>query len=310
MIITKKPEKRDNYYSRIFHYDSARKALEDVLLNLMKCGITTVFLPAFIGYSPKEGSGIFDPVLKTGIGYDFYGMTENLHLDLEDIKNRICNSDKKVAILLVHYWGYIDPNYEEIAKFCKSKEVVIIEDSAHALFTEVCGQTLAGKYADYIIYSLHKMFPINSGGALRVLNGNTFDANLQTKIDFNIFEYDIVSISEKRKSNACFLENKLKDNPKIKILRSGYDYEGNVPQTFPILLDKAINRYNVYLKLNEMGYGVISLYHTLIQEIMSKNFYSSEKLSSGILNLPVHQDVSEETLEKVCESLIKIIDNE
>jgi len=72
--------------------------------------------------------------------------------------------------------------------------------------------------------------------------------------------------------------------------------EGVVPQTLPVLI---LNRPRdtLYFELNNLGYGVVSLYHTLIEPIREADFPESHWLSKRILNLPVHQDASVEMLE-------------
>ena len=87
-MISKAPESIDNYYHQIIYHDNARNAFEDILLNLMEHQESTILLPAFIGYSPKEGSGIFDPILHTGIQYKFYAMTKELFIDINDLKEK------------------------------------------------------------------------------------------------------------------------------------------------------------------------------------------------------------------------------
>ena len=48
----------------------------------------------------------------------------------------------------------------------------------------------------------------------------------------------------------------------------------------------------LFLKyMNENGFGVVSLYHTLIEPLHKPEFCETLWLSKHILNLPVHQDV-------------------
>ena len=63
-----------------------------------------------------------------------------------------------------------------------------------------------------------------------------------------------------------------------------------VPQTFPVLVNADV-RDRVYREMNASGYGVVSLYHTLIDAIAQDQFPASHEVSRRILNLPVHQDV-------------------
>lgn len=305
-MITKKPELLNNFHRKILYYENARSALKDVLLNLMKNQKITILLPAFIGYSPKEGSGIFDPILSTGIKYKFYALKEELLIDIADLKKLIVSIKGRIAILLVHYWGYVDPQYEQIIDLCKKNNIVIIEDVAHAFFTEFYNSRMCAD-ADYAIYSLHKMFPIDKGGMLKMKDDSEFVSYSNTETDYDIWSYDIMGISQVRKYNANILENMLEGNEKIELLRPERMFPTCIPQTYPILLKEGIDRYKVYLELNNLGFGVISLYHTLIDAIDDMVYWRSKKISSGILNLPVHQDVSEKELVNMCKGLKRII---
>lgn len=55
--------------------------------------------------------------------------------------------------------------------------------------------------------------------------------------------------------------------------------------------------------MNADGYGVVSLYHTLIPEIPPKHFAESHALSNEILNLPVHQDLAPSQIPALVEAL-------
>lgn len=172
-MITKKPERKDNYNCEIYGYENARTAFEDILINLKSLDYT-ILMPGFIGYSPNEGSGVFDPILKTQTKYEFYKMTEELYVDITDLERHLVENNDKKAILLIHYFGYVDPQYEDIVILCKKYNIKIIEDSAHAFYTEYCKGSI-GKQADYIIYSIHKLFPFENGGMLKVRGIKDFE---------------------------------------------------------------------------------------------------------------------------------------
>jgi len=91
---------------------------------------------------------------------------------------------------------------------------------------------------------------------------------------------------------------------KITILRKRLN--GIVPQTFPILLDDNKLRDRLYFQMNKEGYGVVSLYHTLVDAI-DESFVVEHDISSKILNLPVHQDVVKKDLKHMVDKLLSII---
>ena len=60
--------------------------------------------------------------------------------------------------------------------------------------------------------------------------------------------------------------------------------------------------------MNELGYGVISLYHTLIKEIDRTVFPVEAALSQRILNLPIHQDVDIPSMDAMLTALEAVMD--
>ena len=57
--------------------------------------------------------------------------------------------------------------------------------------------------------------------------------------------------------------------------------------------------------MNNEGYGVVSLYHTMIDVLQNKENKEAVKLSKCILNLPVHQDVDTNQYIPMIDCLIK-----
>ena len=57
-----------------------------------------------------------------------------------------------------------------------------------------------------------------------------------------------------------------------------------------------------------LGFGVVSRYLELISEGVEKKFINSYNISRNILNLPVHQDISECKLRLLLKALIKELD--
>ena len=104
-----------------------------------------------------------------GIKIQYYNLTNELDVDVKDLKERI-NANTKV-VYINHFMGYptsIDP----IREICDSFGLKIIEDCAHAL-TGTLGGKLLGSLGDFSIFSYRKFLPIADGGAL-VINNSQF----------------------------------------------------------------------------------------------------------------------------------------
>jgi len=59
--------------------------------------------------------------------------------------------------------------------------------------------------------------------------------------------------------------------------------------------------------MNKAGYGVTSLYHTLIDEI-GDSYTVEHEISDRILNLPVHQDAEKRDLDQMLDRMSSIMD--
>ena len=77
---------------------------------------------------------------------------------------------KTKAVVVVHLYGFIIPDIKEIASFCKDNNILLIEDVAQAMGTEINGQK-AGTFGDFGVFSFHShknMTTLGEGGMLVV----------------------------------------------------------------------------------------------------------------------------------------------
>jgi len=261
-----------------------------------------VLLPGYLGWSSREGSGVFDPVRELGAPYGFYRMTRELHIDLHDLEQQVIHFRPRV-VLLIHYFGYPDPNCCRAAEIARNAGSLVIEDEAHALFSDLIGKA-CGRTGNAAFFSLHKMLPFDSGGLVLFNDSNWSIMSCagmhrsESNMMISLAEYDLAQISYLRIRNVIFLLDKLAAlSPHLKVLRPQLP-SGVVPQTLPVLLHKA-PRNEIYSAMNQAGFGVVSLYHTLIDEISSECFPDAHWISDRIINLPVHQDATLEALDRM-----------
>lgn len=108
-----------------------------------------------------------------------------------------------------------------------------------------------------------------------------------------MYDYDFGEIARKRTDNYLILDRMIRDKKYEDFfvpLKQDAAIKNAVPQSYPVLI-KSGNRDKIYEIMNSAGFGVVSLYHTLIPELQTDEFEESRKVSKYILNLPVHQDV-------------------
>lgn len=88
---------------------------------------------------------------------------DDLCLSLDDLKKKVTRNTKAVAV--VHIGGHIAFEIEEIARFCKERDIYLVEDCAHVHGGSWNGKTggawgLAGSYSFYAT----KTMPLGEGG--------------------------------------------------------------------------------------------------------------------------------------------------
>lgn len=278
------------------YYSWAREAMYDLLRAMLDAHlIDTVLVPAYVGWSPREGSGIFDPLVRlTGLETSFYAMTEDLQIDAEDLGARMAQCERgRFVVLIVNYFGFYDRGIDEIVRNVRNASGWVIEDNAHGFFTHVLGDT---SYSDATFFSLHKMFPFSGGGSLLVghdeLKGLPLQGLTRPEAGLDPWEYDIAAIARTRRENYARLDELVRgegvSNHLVALMPELPD--AVVPQTFPVVI-RTGSRDAIYVEMNAAGYGVVSLYHTLIEPLRVPEYRASAALSRRILNLPVHQDV-------------------
>lgn len=301
MIIHKAQIQETNYKKNEFFYNRARDAMYDIVNQLVKLGYTNILLPGYIGWSPKEGSGIFDPINRIdSISKTYYKMSRNLEIDLDDIVRKASDSS---IVLLVSYFGFRDLKIKQIIKELRKKKVFILEDNAHGFFTYIKESTLD---IDATFFSLHKMFPFPKGGSLIVKNKDfpISKLNKMVELPFNPYTFDLQAIADIKIENYKKLFELTRYCKYFNVFHDLSYLNTNVPQTFPIII-KVGCRDKIYELMNQRGYGVVSLYHTMIPDLAGDEYKDSRWLAKRIMNLPVHQDVDATKYSEMVDELIK-----
>jgi dTDP-4-amino-4,6-dideoxygalactose transaminase len=268
-----------------------------------------VLLPAYIGWSPREGSGVFDPVRALGLRFDFYRLTPTLGIDVGDFSRRLERSRPRVVVL-IHYFGFPADGFRQAAALARAAGAFVVEDEAHAMLSDLVGG-ICGRSGDAVLWSFHKLLPTPTGGALVVnpsagseLVSRLREHGSRTPLSIDPLSYDLLAIARhRRRCAAAFLaalrphERKLRSLFPVLLGRA-------VPQTLPVVIRRG-SRDDIYFGMNEAGYGVVSLYHTLIDEVTAHEHPEAHRLSRTVLNLPVHQDVALDAIPGFVAALAK-----
>jgi len=301
-MIAKKAANSFNHARRVVPFQSGREAFR-AMLNALDLAGGKVLLPSYIGWSPKEGSGVFDPIVSLRLEHSFYALDERLRIDIGSIRRELAGGGIRVLVI-IHYFGYVDPCYEEAVKIARAHGVFVLEDEAHAMLSDLVGG-ICGRLGDACIYSFHKLLPVESGGAA-VINDAACPLAQFLVADpdcaLPLCDFDLHRIADKRRANSLMLDELVRElAPGIEPL-FGAPVCCVFPQSYPVLIRNG-SRDRLYHEMNAAGFGVVSLYHTLITPISPECFPAAAKVSRHILNLPVHQDASEKDLESMVREL-------
>lgn len=291
-----------------FFYSSAREGMLDLLAR-GAIGAGGVLLPAYIGWSAREGSGVFDPVRQSGAEYGFYGLNPDLSVEIDSLEHMLAQA-RPAVLILIHYFGRTEPNLARIRELADEYRVVLVEDLAHGFFTAQQNGP-AGRSGDVLLYSLHKMFPIPDGGQVVYRDRSLVSAQADTRAELarTVLNFDWAAIARQRRDNFTALTTELS-----RLVQSGSPFRllwselspHDVPQTLPVYVLGGV-RDQLYGRMNDLGYGMVSLYHTLIPEV-GASFPVTDDLAKHIINFPVHQDVTSESIVPMAQAFGALLD--
>jgi hypothetical protein len=290
-------------------YGSAREGMKDFLANSTATD-QGILLPAFIGWSAREGSGVFDPVRQLDIKPKFYNLNPDLSVDLSSMEAELRASNVQ-AVVVIHYFGRSEPRLLEICELAHRHNALLVEDLAHGFFSAQSSPS-AGKSGDVRLYSLHKMFPLAHGGLVTYAKPGLITGQEETEPELaaQLLSYNWASIGRKRIDNFTRIMEQLRRLPGY-----GRTFEplwsrlapGDVPQSLPVRVLDGV-RDDIYHGMNSDGFGMVSLYHTLIEQVRGA-FPELEALSRQIVNFPVHQDVPEGSIGPMVASFERHLSN-
>ena len=284
-------------------FDSARSAIAGFFRANHVIPGDTVLCPAYIGWSAREGSGVLDPLIELGLQVRFYRVEADLGIDVGHLQELLATGDI-AGVIVIPFFGHIPRGYREAIDSGQKSGALVLEDEAHALLTDLINGT-SGRFGDAAVVSLHKFLPVQKGGAI-LLNQRNRSSSIETwqagSPVLDLLEYDLASIARQRIANANALFELLVPLAGLVDPLWPDCSPDEVLHSFPVVISSG-SRDLLYERMNGDGYGVISLYHTLVSAISPREFPDSHALSSRILNLPIHQDIRTDDLQPMIDRL-------
>ena len=105
--------------------------------------------------------------------------------DLKKAVNDYKGEAKKLVILLSDIGGIINPDIEKIAKFCKEKNIILLEDAAHS-FGSNLNKKFSGTFGNAGVYSYYSTKAIFAGEGGIVVTNDKNIGNLMK--DFIVYD--------------------------------------------------------------------------------------------------------------------------
>jgi len=97
-----------------------------------------------------------------GASIRFYRVRRDLEPDLEHIEELLKLHPR--ALYVTHFIGWPQP-MRELVRMCRSQGMLLIEDCALSLLSELEGEPL-GRFGHYSVFCLYKSLPVPNGGML------------------------------------------------------------------------------------------------------------------------------------------------
>lgn len=148
----------------------------------------------FRGLGIKHGSTAWLPdyhcgvevqaAIDAGMNVQYYRISQDLMIDEDDLLERM--RAKPGPVLIIHYFGFPQPQLRRIAQTCAELGVTLIEDCAHALFSSL-GEIPLGSVAPVAVFSLRKTLPVYDGATL-VLNQSQLDSPPRMRSSIDSYE--------------------------------------------------------------------------------------------------------------------------
>ena len=186
---------------------------------------------------------------------------ETLMPNFEDLKKAVNNYDKKtdkLVILLSDIGGIINPDIEKIVKFCKEKNIILIEDSAHS-FGSTLNKNFSGTFGNAGVYSYYSTKAIFAGeGGVVVTDDNNIGNLMKDFIVYDRFK--------KKMNIGCNI--RLSELQALMIYSVVKEYEEIIK-----------NKFKIAKKYSEICKSLDIKYISQKNNLMSGNYYKFTVIS-------------------------------
>ena len=298
-----------------------------------------VFVPSFTFYSTSEVVSLEGA---TPIFVDVDERTFNIDaMKLEKAIKQVINEGKlnPKAIIPVDLFGQV-ANFPEILEIAEKYNLKVVEDGAQGFGGSINGK-MACSFGDISTTSFFPAKPLGcygDGGAIFTDDEEVYELMLSLRVHGKgSFKYENVRVGynsrldtiqaaillpkfeafkeyelDNRNKFAKMYTEKLKDIIKTPVVPEGYVSSW---AQYTLILDSEEERNNLQDELKKAGiptmvYYPIPLHKQIVYEGYNFNLDDlkvSEELSKKVLSIPMHPYMNEETVNKICDEIIKIL---
>lgn len=298
-----------------------------------------VFVPSFTFYSTSEVVSLEGA---TPIFVDVDERTFNIDaMKLEKAIKQVINEGKlnPKAIIPVDLFGQV-ANFPEILEIAAKYNLKVVEDGAQGFGGSINGK-MACSFGDISTTSFFPAKPLGcygDGGAIFTDDEELYKLMLSLRVHGKgSFKYENVRVGynsrldtiqaaillpkfeafkeyelDNRNKFAKMYTEKLKDIIKTPVVPEGYVSSW---AQYTLILDSEEERNNLQDELKKAGiptmvYYPIPLHKQIVYEGYNFNLDDlkvSEELSKKVLSIPMHPYMNEETVNKICDEIIKIL---
>jgi perosamine synthetase len=113
------------------------------------------------------------PLEKAGARPVFFNVNRDMSIDWDHISSLLAGKSRRPRVMVWYHYLGLPLEFDRVRQFCSENDLLLIEDCAHALFSEHHGQPV-GSFGDVAVFSIRKSIPVLHAGAL-VVNNSRFE---------------------------------------------------------------------------------------------------------------------------------------
>jgi dTDP-4-amino-4,6-dideoxygalactose transaminase len=267
---------------------------------------------------------------------------KNPHISLEDAESK-CTAKTK-AVIVMHYGGYV-ADLVTWRRFCDAKQLLLIEDAAHAP-----GIAGVGRWSDVAAFSFfsNKNMSTAEGGMViardpsvlqrvRHLRAHGMSTDTLTRHRGHAYSYDVTMLgynyrmdelraavglvqlprlpswNSKRRELSNIYRHMISDQIQEMMIPFDQGHE-TAAHLMPVLLPTEVNRQKIidYLRAegiqSSIHYPPIHQFSYYRNEIQRVKLPKTEEFCIRELTLPLHPSLSENDVKRIVDTLRKAID--